>query len=169
MNRNTDVRKLCSPLMYHCTKVVPYWERREQSRPINMRNKSEIMEKDNESDEAAQWKRTSHAWGWEQMDTVLPILRVGPTAGGFPQHGNQACECLSECFNQSRSEKRGSRRVSGCWSWILFCRVAPSKGPAGSVEDVLPWTWTPELISSNFKSILWSFEPISLPLEMHRG
>lgn len=46
--------------------------------------------------------------GREQMDVVLPILRVAvwPTAGDFHQHGNQACECLSECFNQSRSERR---------------------------------------------------------------
>lgn len=34
------------------------------------------------------------------------VLLSDPPAGDFHQHGNQACECLSERFNQSRSERR---------------------------------------------------------------
>lgn len=84
--------------------------------------------------------------------TALPILHVcgWPAAGGFHQHGNRAASVWVSVSIRAAQKERGSSRVSDCWSWIEFWQVAPSKGPAGSLEDVLPWTWTPELISRGF-------------------
>lgn len=73
---------------------------------------------------------------------------VWPTARGLHPHGNKACECMSVSVSIRAVQTERQPRVTGCWYWIEFWQVAPSKGPAGSLEDVLPQTWTPELISS---------------------
>lgn len=103
--------------------------------------------------------------------TALPILHVcgWPAAGGFHQHGNRACKCMSECFNQSRSERErqqpGQRLL--VLNWILTgstkqgsCRVT---GGCAAM-DVNTWvdiSWV--------QSILWLFALISLLLEKHWG
>lgn len=109
------------------------------------------------ANKAAKWERTIGAerggggrsrWIWSCQSV---FVSDPPTAGGFRWHGNQACECMSECFNHSRLEREKSGSwVSGCCCRIEFWQVAPSKGPAGSLEDALPQAWTPELISSRF-------------------
>lgn len=79
---------------------------------------------------------------------------------------NRSCQCLThsrelspawksglrvhEWVFQSELHRNGGGWVTDCWSSIEFWQVATCTGPARSLEDVLPWTWTPELISHRF-------------------
>lgn len=91
----------------------------------------------------------------------LPILRVciWPTAGSFHQHGNKTWRCMNERFNQSHSEREAAAGSATAGPELNFWQVESSKGPAGSLEDVQPWTGKNELISYGFNQfygcLLW--------------
>lgn len=124
--------------------------------------KSEIKAKNNilnicwsDGQQSSKMRMNDRCWGGQQqMDMVLPILRVHvwpPQRGAFTgMEIRPASVWVSVSIRAAQKERKGGSWVSGCCCWIEFWQVAPSKGPAGSLEDVLPRTWTPELISSRF-------------------
>lgn len=97
-----------------------------------------------------EWVRAGgdmNRWMWFCQSFVLVS---DPQRGTFTSMVIRSVSVWVSVSIRAVQKEGGSSRVSGCWSWIEFWQVTPSKGPAGSVEDVLPWTWTPELISSSF-------------------
>lgn len=88
------------------------------------------------SNKSQGWK----GWGRWTWSCQSFVFMSDPQRETFP---SMVIRCVSVWMSVSIwavQKEKGSRRFSGCWSWIEFWQVAPSKGPAGSVEDVLPWT-----------------------------
>lgn len=65
------------------------------------------------------------------------VLVSDPQRGTFTSMVIRSVSVWVSVSIRAVQKEGGSSRVSGCWSRIEFWQVAPCKGPAGSVEDVL--------------------------------
>lgn len=164
IKRIRNVGMFCSPLMNHCTEVVPYWEK------YKLVNKWEIRKivTKNECSFCCFiniFRRSESGLEMTGPDAYGPpnpsCSCLTHSRGDFPQHGNQVFWVLQSELRKKLRQQRGHWLL--VMNWILTgsteqrcCRV--SGGCAAM--NVNTWVDIKQL-----QSILWSFAPISLVVE----
>lgn len=124
---------LFSPLMYHCTKMVPYWENGEKNNPINTQeiicnhaskyfffliSFFKICSCDGQREWMKGWRGRWSRW---KRSCQSFMFVSDPQQEAFTGMEISPEKCMSECFNQSCSERK--RQQLGQWllvlNWIL--------------------------------------------------